>query len=155
MSFPWKHEDPETLDPDRLGEILMSVQSSLGVPSQDLLDAIETELTGNDELSGKQGAGQNVVLSAVGTAGISFTVPYKKATGGVHATIVTLIKSAISTYVASLDQGDPLNPTNWQASIAGIEGVEYYDEQNLLPATLQTIDPVKIWDINTITVTEI
>ena len=155
MSFPWKHEDPETLDPDRLGEILISVQSSLGIPSQDLIDAIQLELTGNDELSGKQGAGQNVVLSAVGTTDINFTVPYKKATGGVHATIVTLIESAISTYVATLDQGEPLNPTDWQASIVGIEGVEYYDEPNLLPATIQAIDPVKIWNIDTITVTEI
>lgn len=155
MAFLWKHEDPETLDPDRLGEIIMSIQSSLGVPSQDLLDAIELELTGSDELDGKQGAGQNVEVTPVGTEDIAFSVPYKKATGGVHAVIESLVQAAISTYVAGLNQGEPINPTDWQASIVGVPGVEYYDEPNLIPSTLQTIDQFKIWNITAIVVTEI
>ncbi len=155
MSFPWKHEDPETIDPDRLGEIVMSIQSSLGVPSQDLLDEIELQLTGDDELDGKQGAGQNIVLNPVETEDISFTVPYKRLIDGVHATIETLVQAAITAYVADLNQGEPVNPTDWQASIVGIPGVDYYDEDNLIPSTIQTIDAFKIWNITLITVTEI
>ena len=157
MSFPWKSEDPQTLDPDRVGEIVMSIQSSLGVPSQELLDAIELALVGQNDLdpSGKQGAGQNVVVNPVGTEDIAFVVPYKKADGGNHTQITTDVNSAITTYVTSLNQGEPINPTNWQAALVGIVGVEYYDEPNLEPSTLQTIDPEKIWNITTITVNEI
>lgn len=155
MSYPWKHEDPETLDPDRLGEIVMYIQSSIGVPSAGMIVAIRTALTGDDELEGKQGAGQNVDLRPVETKDISFTVPYKKLIGGVHETITTAIQSAITTYVTGLNQGVPINPTNWQSAIESVENVEYYDEANLLPATLQEIEAYKIWNITSITVTEI
>jgi hypothetical protein len=155
MAFPWKHEDPETIDPDDLGEIIMSIQSSLGVPSQDLLDAIELELTGNDELDGKQGAGQNVVLIPVETVDIAFSVPYKKLDGYDHSTIAAQVDFAIRAYVADLFQGEPINPTDWQAAISDIEGVDYYDEANLSPSTIQTIDQFKIWNVTTVTVTEI
>jgi len=160
MSFPWKHEDPGTIDPVRLGEIVMSIQSSLGVPSQQLLDAIELELVGVDELdtSGKQGAGQNVLLEAVGTENIAFVVPYYKETTGVHATIEAEIQSSITKYVESLTQGQPINPTDWQAAIGGAnkpEGVNYYDEANMVPATLQEIEASNIWNITSITVNEL
>ena len=157
MSFPWKHEDPETLDPVRLGEIVMSIQSSLGVPSQELLDAIELSLVGVDELdpTGKQGAGQNVLLSPVDTEDIAFVVPYYIAAGGVHSQIVTDVQSAVTAYVESLTQGQPVNPTNWQAAISDIEGVDHYDEENLVPSTLQTIDSNKIWNITSITVNQL
>lgn len=158
MAFPWKHTDPELIDPDDLGEIVMSIQSSLGVPSTELLDAIVLELTGNDEFDGKQGAGQNVVVQAVGTMDIAFTVPYKKLPEGVHATIEADVQSKITTYVNSLNQGESINPTDWQASIGGDnkpEGVDYFDEDNLVPSTIQTIDEFKIWNITSITVTEI
>ena len=155
LSFPWKHTDPTLLDPDQLGEILMSIQSSLGVPSQALLDEIGLQLTGNDELDGKQGAGQNVVVQPVATEDIQFYVPYKRAVGGVHAVITAEIQSDITTYVDSLEQGEPINPTDWQSSIAGVAGVEYYDEENLAPSTLQTIDEFKIWNITLIDVVEI
>lgn len=156
LAFPWKTADPVTIDPDELGEIFMSIQSSIGVPSQDLLDAIELELVGLvPETDGKQGAGQNVLLSPVDTEDIAFTVPYKRLIDGVHATIEALIQSAITTYVESLNQGEPVNPTNWQAAISDVPGVDYYDEENLIPSTLQTIDAFKIWNITAITVTEI
>lgn len=155
ISFPWKHEDPESFDPDRYGEIVMSIQSSLGVPSQELLDEVQLQLTGSSELDGKQGAGQNVVQNPVETKDIAFTVPYKKLDGGVHAVIEALIQSAITTYVAGLNQGEPINPTDWQAAIAGIAGVDYYDEPNLVPGTIQTIESFKIWNITSITVNEI
>lgn len=155
MSFPWKHQDPETLGPDQLGEIVMYIQSSLGVPSTDLLDAIQLELTGNDELDGKQGAGQNIDLRPVETTDVAFVVPYKRAAGGVHDTIETDIQSAITNYVTDLNQGDAINPTDWQATLLDIEGVEYYDEANMTPATIQTIESYKIWNITSITVTEI
>jgi len=158
LSFPWKHTDPNLLDPDQYGEIIMSIQSSIGVPSQDLLDEIQLQLTGNDELDGKQGAGQNVVLTPVSTEDVAFVVPYKKEVGGDHSTNETLIQSQIATYVDSLDQGESVNPTDWQASISGVNkpiGVDYYDEDNLVPNTIQTIDEFKIWNITTITVSEI
>ena len=158
MSFPWKHEDPETIDPDRLGEIVMSIQSSIGVPSQDLLDEIQLQLTGNDELDGKQGAGQNIVLNAVDTEDIAFVVPYVKLISGVHATIEANIQSKITTYVESLTQGQAVNPTDWQAAISGTNkpvGVDYYDEENMVPSTIQEIDEFKIWNITSITVTDV
>lgn len=160
MSFPWKHLDPSTLPPDQLGEIVMTIQSSLGVPTQDLLDAIELNLVGTDELDpqGKQGAGQNVLLNAVGTEDIAFTVPYKKAVGGDHAAITLDIQGKITAYVQSLLQGEPVVPTNWQAAIQGENqpaDVEYYDEDNLEPSTIQTIAATNIWNITLITVTEI
>ncbi len=157
MSFPWKHEDPETLDPTRLGEIVMSIQSSLGIPSQELLDAIELALVGVDELdpSGKQGAGQEVVVNPVDTADIAFSVPYFIAIGGVEAQIEIDVQSAITTYVASLTQGQSVNPTDWQAAIVGVEGVDHYDEPNLEPSTLQTLDENQIWNITLITVADV
>ncbi len=157
MSFPWKHEDPETLDPTRLGEIVMSIQSSLGIPSQELLDAIELELAGVSELdpSGKQGAGQEVVLTPVSTADIAFDVPYFIADGGIPGQIDLDVQAAIGAYVSGLTQGEPVNPTNWQASIAGVDGVDYYDEPNLDPSTLQTLEPNEIWNITSITVTDV
>lgn len=155
MAFPWKVEDPETLDPERLGEIVISIQSSLGVPSTELLDAIQLVLTGNDELDGKQGAGQDVLLQAVETEDIAFTVPYIRLAGYVHATIVAEIQSRIATYVASLNQGESIDPTDWQYAIYGVEGVDYYDEENMVPSTIQTIDQFKIWNITSITVNEV
>ena len=157
MSFPWKHEDPETIDPDRLGEIVMSIQSSLGVPSQELLDAIELELVGEDELdpSGKQGAGQDVVVDPVDTQDIAFVVPYFIAIGGDEEQIEIDVQSAVTTYVNSLEQGESINPTDWQATLVGIEGVDYYDEPNLEPSTLQTLDSNEIWNITSITVTDV
>lgn len=157
VSFPWKHEDPETLDPTRLGEIVMSIHSSLGVPSQELLDAIVLELVGVDELdpSGKQGAGQEVVVNPVDTADIAFSVPYFIAAGGVEAQIEIDVQSAITTYVNSLSQGDPVNPTDWQAAIVGIEGVDHYDEPNLSPSILQELEVDEIWNITSITVTDV
>lgn len=158
MSFPWKTIDPETIDPDRLGEIVMSIQSSIGVPSQDLLDEIELQLTGNDELDGKQGAGQNVVINPVDTEDIAFVVPYVKLISGVHAVIEANIQSKITTYVESLTQGQSINPTDWQASISGTNkpvGVDYYDEENMVPSTIQEIDEFKIWNITSITVNDV
>ncbi|MCK5613470.1 baseplate J/gp47 family protein [Candidatus Pacearchaeota archaeon] len=157
LSFPWKHEDPETLDPTRIGEIVMSVQSSDGVPSQEILDAIELALVGTDELdpSGKQGAGQEVVVNPVDTEDIAFSVPYFIAVGGVEAQIETDVQSAVTTYVNSLTQGQSINPTDWQAAIVGVEGVDHYDEPNLSPSTLQTLDVNEIWNITSITVTDV
>lgn len=158
LSFPWKHTDPEFLDPDQFGEILMSIQSSIGVPSQDLLDEIQLQLTGNDELDGKQGAGQNVILTAVSTENIAFVVPYKKEVGGDHSANETAIQTQIAAYVASLNQGESINPTDWQASISGLLkpiGVDYYGEDNLVPNTIQVIDQFKIWNVTSITVNEI
>ncbi len=157
MSFPWKHEDPETLDPTRLGEIIMSIQSSLGIPSQELLDAIELELVGVDELdpSGKQGAGQEVAVQPVETQDIAFVVPYFIAIGGVEAQIETDVQSAVTTYVNNLTQGESINPTDWQATLVGIDGVDHYDEPNLEPSTLQTLDANEIWNITSITVTDV
>ena len=116
------------------------------------------KLTGDDELDGKQGAGQNVVLVAVSTEDITFTVPYKKLDGYVHADIETQIQILISAYVASLNQGESINPTDWQGAISGVnkpDGVDYYDEPNLLPSSIQTIEKFKIWNVTSITVTEI
>lgn len=157
LSFPWKHEDPGTLDPTRLGEIIMSVQSSLGVPSQELLDAIELALVGTDELdpSGKQGAGQEVEVNPVDTEDIAFSVPYFIAVGGVEAQIEIDVQSAVTTYVAGLVQGAPINPTDWQAALVGIDGVDYYDEPNLVPSTLQELETNEIWNITSITVTDV
>lgn len=161
MAFPWKHIDPELLSPDQLGEIIMSIQSSLGVPSTELLDAIELVLTGNDELDGKQGAGQNVILQAVETENIAFEVSYiatKTINAGEEAIIEADIQSKITAYVNSLVQGEPINPTDWQASITGNnkpEFVDYYDEDNMVPATIQIIGAFKIWNITSITVTNI
>lgn len=157
MSFPWKHEDPETLDPTRLGEIIVSIQSSLGVPSQELLDAIKLELVGVDELdpTGKQGAGQEVSVNAVDTKDIAFVVPYFIAIGGVEAQIEIDVQSAVTTYVNNLTQGKPINPTDWQATLVGIDGVDHYDEPNLEPSTLETLGTNEIWNITLITVTDV
>jgi hypothetical protein len=160
MSFPWKVLDPNTIDPTRLGEIVMSIQSSLGVPSQDMLDAIELNLVGTDELDpqGRQGAGQNVLLLPVETEDVAFSVPYKKVVGGDHSQVTLDIQGQITTFVDSLVQGQDLVPTNWQAAISGDnkpDDVDYYDEGNLTPSTVLPIDTDKIWNITAIVVTEI
>ena len=98
------------------------------------------------------------MLNAVGTEDIAFTVPYKKAVGGDHAAITLDIQGKITAYVDSLLQGEPIIPTDWQAAIQGDNqptGVDYYDEDNLEPATIQTITATNIWNITLITVTEI
>ena len=67
-------------------------------------------------------------------------------------------ESQTPPHVESLIQGESVNPTDWQASIGGENkpsGVDYYDEANMVPATLQTIDANKIWNIISITVNEL
>ncbi len=163
MSFPWKHLDPITIDPDRLGEIVMSIQSSLGVATQDLLDVIELNLVGTSELDpqGKQGAGQNVLLESVGTEDIAYTVPYvptKALTTQEEDAIELEIQGNITTYTNSLTQGQPIVPTDWEQSIKDDnqpEFVDYYDEDNLEPSTIQTIGETNIWNITSITVTKL
>jgi len=161
MSFPWKHTDPELLDPDRYGEIIMSIQSSLGVPSIELIDAIQLELTGNDELDGKQGAGQNVVIQAVTTEDIAFSVDYvptKILSVEEEAAVELEIQSKITTYVYNLVQGESIIPTEWQAAISGDnqpDNVDYYDEETLSPSTVQTIASTSIWNITNIVVTKL
>ena len=163
IAFPWKVLDPCTIYPDQLGEILMSVQSSLGIPTQDLLDAIQLELTGTDELDpqGRQGAGQNVLLQAVGTEDVAYIVDYvptKILTGPEETAIELDIQSKITAYTNSLTQGQPIIPTDWQATISGDnkpEFVSYYDEDSLEPSTVQTIGASNIWNITSITVTKL
>lgn len=161
MSFPWKFLDPNTIDPLRLGEIVMSIQSSLGVPSQDLLDAIELNLVGTDELDpqGRQGAGQNVLLQAVGTSSVAYTVDYvpTKILSQPEKDAIELdIQGKITTYTNSLTQGQSIIPTDWQAAIGGDnkpEFVAYYDEDSLEPSTVQELATNEIWNITAITVT--
>ena len=163
IAFPWKHLDPQTIPPEQLGEIVMSIQSSLGVPTQDLLDAIELELVGTDELDpqGRQGAGQNVLVQAVGTENVAYIVDYvpTKVLSGPEETAIELdIQSKITAYTNSLTQGEPVIPTDWQAAISGDntpEFVDYYDEGTLSPSTVQTISATNIWNITSITVTKL
>jgi hypothetical protein len=163
IGFPWKHLDPQTIPPTQLGEIVLSIQSSLGVPSQDLLDAIELELVGTDELDpqGRQGAGQNVLTQGVGTEDVAYVVDYvptKVLSGPEEDAIELDIQGKITAYTKSLIQGQPIVPTNWQAAISGDnlpEFVAYYDEGTLEPSTVQEIAETNIWSITSITVTKL
>lgn len=163
MAFPWKILDPNTIDPEQLGEIVMSIQSSLGVATQDLLDAIELELVGTSDLDpqGRQGAGQNVLLQSVGTEDVAYIVDYvptKVLSTPEEDAIELDIQSKITAYTVSLTQGQPIIPTDWQTAISGDnlpEFVAYYDEGTLSPSTVQTITATNIWNITSITVTKL
>ena len=163
IAFPWKVLDPQTIPPEQLGEIVMSIQSSLGIPTQDLLDAIQLELTGTDDLDpqGRQGAGQNVLLQAVGTEDVAYIVDYvptKVLSTPEEDAIELDIQGKITAYTNSLTQGQSIIPTDWQASISGEnkpEFVDYYDEETLSPSAVQTLNANEIWNITSITVTKL
>ncbi|MCP4749374.1 MAG: hypothetical protein GY866_00640 [Proteobacteria bacterium] len=152
ISFPWKN-DPE-VPPDEYGEILLYIRSSLGTPSQDLLDLVETTLEGEDETKGIQGAGQNIRVLASPYSDVAFTVPLKLADGYALTTVEPLVKSAIQNYIDALKQGESVNPTNWQSAAGAVEGVEYLDEANLSPSTIQTLQSNAYWNITSINVSE-
>jgi len=50
--------------------------------------------------------------------------------------------------------GEAINPTTWQTTAGGADGVDYFDESTLSPATEQTLDAYKTWNVTSITVTE-